>query len=211
MSLSSVPPALLVRCQKGDLDSFESLFGMIREDLYRLIYSFMRDHDDTDEVMQESLIRMFRHMRGLKDVEKFASWAMRIVVNQCHTHRTRKGRHTCASLDEMIEREDHQAIFRHGLEASPREALMQNEVVQKIQQAIGELPKRQRAAILLFEIEGCSIKEVAETMQCSEGAVKFNVHQARKKLQEALRAEWTAVRRTLSGDRKTQAGTGEQG
>jgi len=205
MSLAGISPSLLVRCQNGDLDSFERLFERIREDLYRIIYSFMRDHDDTDEVMQESLIRIFRHLPSLKNVEKFPSWAMRIVVNQCHTYRSRKGRVAYTPLDELSEREDHQATFQHGLSASPRETMMQNEVIEAIHRAIGELPKRQRSAILLFEIEGLAVKEVAEAMQCSEGAVKFNVHQARKKLQKALATEWNSVRRSLAAEARAGA------
>lgn len=205
MSLAGIPPSLIVRCQKGDLDSFEMLFMRIREDLYRVIYSFMRDHDDTDEVMQESLIRIFRHLPALKDVEKFPSWTMRIVVNQCHTHRTRKGRHACVPLDDFLETDEHQATFQSGMSPSPRETLIRGEVMESILEAIGQLPRRQRSAILLFEIEGFSVKEVAETMQCSEGAVKFNIHQARKKLQKSLSAQWNSLRGSMASKPENKA------
>ncbi len=197
MSLSEISSSLLVRCQKGDVDSFESLFGHIKDDMYRIIYSFMHDHDDTDEVMQESLIRIFRYLPNLKDLEKFSSWVMRIVINQCHTHRTRKGRHACLPLDDLSEKDDQQVAFQQSLLASPRDSLIQSEVLGIIRAAIDELPRRQRSAILLFEIEGFSIREVAETMQCSEGAVKFNIHEARKKLQKTLSGEWNWIKKSL--------------
>jgi RNA polymerase sigma-70 factor (ECF subfamily) len=68
-------------------------------------------------------------------------------------------------------------------------------VREAIEEAIGELPDRQQTAVILFEVEGCSIKEVSEIMGCSEGAVKFNVHTARKKLQGRLGhlVEWTSA------------------
>ncbi len=189
MSLATVPLPLLLRCKSGDRNAFERLYRLIETDLYRITFSFMRNHDDTDDVLQESLIRMYRYFGSLKKVEKFSSWAMRIIVNQCHTHRSRKGRHAYTPIDEMGEREDPDVMFHNGVAANPREDLIRKELLSSIHQAIGELPKRQRMAILLFEIQGLSIKETAEAMQCSEGAVKFNIHQARRKLQKALHAE----------------------
>ena len=60
------------------------------------------------------------------------------------------------------------------------------EMMGKIRDAVSELPKRQRMCFVLFEIEGHSINEIADIMGSSAGAVKFNIHQARKKLREQL-------------------------
>lgn len=193
MSLATVPAPLLVRCRSGDRDAFERLYHLIHTDLYRVAYSFLHDHDDADEVLQESLIRTFKHFGSLKDVEKFPSWIMRILVNQCYTHRSRKGRFAYTPIEETTEKEGLEVMFHHGAAASPRDDLMNKELLAQIHRAIDALPRRQRMAILLFEIEGLSIKEAAEAMRCSEGAVKFNIHQARKKLQKALAGEWQGL------------------
>jgi RNA polymerase sigma-70 factor (ECF subfamily) len=57
--------------------------------------------------------------------------------------------------------------------------------------AIAQLPPRQRSAIILYELENRPVREIAEILECSEGAVKFNLHEARKKLQELLRDQLT--------------------
>ena len=193
MSLAAVPAPLLERCRSGDRESFERLYRLIHADLYRLAYSFLRDHDDADEALQETLVRMYRHFESLKQVEKFPSWAMRILVNQCYTHRTRKGRHAYTPIEETTEKEDSEVMFQSGSAPNPREDLMNKELMARIRSAIDSLPKRQRMAILLFEIEGLPIKETADAMECSEGAVKFNIHQARRKLQKDLAAEWLSL------------------
>jgi RNA polymerase sigma-70 factor (ECF subfamily) len=193
VSLATVPVSLLVACQSGDRDAFERLYGLIHKDLYRIVYSFMRDHDDTDEVLQESLIRFYRHFGSLKKVEKFASWAMRILVNQCQTHRSRKGRHAYTPIEETTETDRLKVMFQNGARPSPRDSAIGKETIGLIHRAISGLPERQRMAILLFEIQGLSIKESSEAMQCSEGAVKFNIHQARKKLQKSLAGEWRGL------------------
>jgi RNA polymerase sigma factor (sigma-70 family) len=69
---------------------------------------------------------------------------------------------------------------------SPREEASQRQTREQIETAMTTLPDRQQTAVVLFEIEGCSIKEIAAAMECSEGAVKFNIHEARKKLQRQL-------------------------
>jgi len=70
--------------------------------------------------------------------------------------------------------------------SNPREEVARRQMREQIESAMTELPDRQQTAVVLFEIEGCSIKEIASAMSCSEGAVKFNIHEARKKLQRRL-------------------------
>lgn len=205
MPLNTVPLPLLVRCQSGDSEAFEKLYGMISGDLYRIVFSFMRDPDDTDEVVQESLIRIYRHFGSLKKIERFSSWIMRILVNQCYTQKSRKGRHSYTPIEDTTEHEDLKVMFHNGGGPSPRKNVMQKELMAKIRGAIDQLPKRQRMAVLLFEIEGLSIREIAETMECSEGAVKFNIHQARKKLQKSLADERPSLMDRRGSEPKKEA------
>ena len=77
-------------------------------------------------------------------------------------------------------------IFSGSQGGSPCDEAQRKEMREEIEQAMADLPDRQQAAVVLFEIEGCSIKQIAEAMACSEGAVKFNIHEARKKLKRRL-------------------------
>lgn len=86
-------------------------------------------------------------------------------------------------LDETIEVDNRDVVAASTAPTSPREELERKELSRKINDAIAKLPARQRAAIILYEVEGHSVGEVAELLDSSEGAVKFNLHEARKKLQ----------------------------
>lgn len=188
MGLSDFDLGLVTRCQSGEAGAFDVLFGTVGSDLYRFILSILRNHDDADDVYQEVLIRIHRHIRGLKSAQKFASWARQISVNQCHTHRARAARKSHVSWDAL---EDPPPIEEtvwqpQGVE-TPRQAALRAEVRGKINDAIADLPPRQRTCLAMFEVEGQSIREIAEQLSCSEGAVKFNLHQARKKLQGSLK------------------------
>jgi RNA polymerase sigma-70 factor (ECF subfamily) len=187
MALADIPLALVEACREGDRSAVERLLKQVSPDIYRIVYSMLRDHDDADEVAQETLVRMFRYIANLKEPEKFAAWAMRITVNQVQTWRMKKGRARLYELDEALEPDDNvQVVGANPNVGNPRDHAHRKEVRAEIEQAMAALPDRQQTAVVLFEIEGCSIKEIATAMSCSEGAVKFNIHEARKKLQRRL-------------------------
>lgn len=184
MAIRDVTVQLIGRCQRGEPEAFEELYREVAHELFNWIFSILRDHEDADEVLQESLIRVFKHIGSLKEAEKFPHWLIRIAINQCHTYRTRKHRTEHYPLSEEIGVKTEQ--FQHKQVANPRQVLMQKEVLGEINAAIAKLPPKQRTAIMLFEVKGYSIREIAAQLSCSEGAVKFNIHQARKKLRKEL-------------------------
>ena len=206
MALADVPLPLIEAAQEGDRASVERLLKLISPDVYRIVFSMLRDHDSTDEVVQEALIRIFRYIDKLKDARKFASWSMRVIVNQAQSWRMRQNRHRLYELPEGLEPDESQVVVVGVREASPRAAAINREVRREIEAALADLPNRQQTAIMLFEIQGSSIREVAEAMDCSEGAVKFNIHEARKKLQRRLchlfrgAAQRTVRKRIAAGD-----------
>jgi RNA polymerase sigma-70 factor, ECF subfamily len=87
VALKDVPSDLVERCQRGDAAAFDELFTMIRDDMFRWIYSMLRDEDETEEVLQECCVRMFRHIARLKESGRFGPWASRMIVNQVNTRR----------------------------------------------------------------------------------------------------------------------------
>ena len=100
MALADIPVPLIEACCRGERPALERLVREITPDLYRIVYSMMRDHDDTDEVVQEASLRVFRHIAKLKDPERFAAWVMRITVNEVQSWRLKKNRHQYYEIDE---------------------------------------------------------------------------------------------------------------
>lgn len=184
--MDQVSVELINRCQQDSPGAYDDLFALIQEDLYRWIYSLMRNPDDTDEVFQECCVRIYRNLPKLQDASKFAAWVSRIVINQCNTFRSRAGRLRSYAFDEALETQEDAMVASPARGPSPREAAYKREVFNEVNCAIQQLPPRQRTAVLLFDVEGFSIREIAETLECSEGAVKFNIHQGRRKLRELL-------------------------
>lgn len=187
MALKDVPSDLVERCQRGDSPAFDQLFAMIRDDMFRWIYSMLRDEDETEEVLQECCVRIFRHLPRLKDSARFGPWASRMIVNQVNTRRVKARRTRLEHLEEAVEVEnDALPIQGSAGSVNPRSAAARSEILEHVNRAIAELPPRQRTAVMLFDVQGWSIRQIAEELECSEGAVKFNMFQGRRKLRELL-------------------------
>jgi RNA polymerase sigma factor (sigma-70 family) len=179
---------LVTRSQSGDPAAFDSLCSEVGSDLYRFLLAHLRNHDDADDAYQEVLIRVHRHLPRLREPRKFPGWVKRIAINQCHTLRARAARKSLASWDALEETPDiPETVWQPQGVETPRQAALRGEMGEQINQAIVQLPPRQRTCLVLFEVEGHSIRDIAETLGCSQGAVKFNLHQARKKLQGSLK------------------------
>ena len=136
MALADVSLQLINQARTGDRVATESLLRTIAPDLYRIAYSMLRDHDDTDEVVQETMIRMFRYVRNLKDPEKFPSWAMRVTVNQVQSWRMKRGRNRLVELPEGMEPE-RGAVIVGVHERDPRQQAIGGEIRAEIEAAGG--------------------------------------------------------------------------
>lgn len=194
MRFEFIPRELLERCRiapgadgsASPEDAFEELCGLLQPDLYAFLHSLLRNHDDVDEVLVECLVRLHRHLPGLQDMDKFPGWLMRMAVNQAYTHLSRNNRNAAESLDERMEISNDQLAAHAQPPPSPRGALEQRQMLDEISSAMNSLPPRQRSAVFLYEVEQLPIRDIAAALECSEGAVKFNLHEGRKKLRDLL-------------------------
>lgn len=186
LALKDVPVPLVERCRAGESGAFDELFTMIHDDIFRWAYSLIRNEDDALEIMQECFVRIFRHLKSLEDPKKFPNWVSRLLVNQTNTFRVKKRKRQTEELEEGYDVEEG-ALPLHGASApNPRKAAERQEIYDKVNEAIRELPPRQRDAVMLFDVKNHSIREIAGIMECSEGAVKFNIFQGRRKLRALL-------------------------
>jgi RNA polymerase sigma-70 factor (ECF subfamily) len=186
VALSDVPTALVIRCQAGEERAFDELFRMIHDDLFRWAFSLVRDEDDALEITQDCFIRVFRHLPKLEDPARFPQWVSRLLVNQTNTYRVKKNRSQTEEFLDQYDVEDASFPLQGKAGANPRHIAERKEILNRVNESIRELPPRQRQAVLLFDVQGKSIREIAETLGCSEGAVKFNIFQGRRKLRLLL-------------------------
>ena len=154
----------------------EELAAKYQKRIYALIYRMTQDVEDSKDLTQKTLMAAFTNLKGFKGQASFYTWLYRIAVNNCLNHLNSRPR-TAEELNEDFTK-------------SPDDTLssaLERERLSHLRDSLRYLPQRQRAALVLRAFEGLSLRETAEVMQCTEGAVKAHYHQAVKKLRTILK------------------------
>jgi RNA polymerase sigma-70 factor (ECF subfamily) len=160
----------------GDRSALERLLGPYRRGLLALCYGVLGNTEDAEDAAQETCLRALRALSSFRGDASFRAWLFRIAVNTCLTWK--RYRHTTEAWEE--ERD-----FVSG-GVSPEEAALSR---LRLMEALGSLPKHQRAVLLLKEWEGCSTAEIARAMGWSETRAKNELYKARRGLIEWQRRE----------------------
>jgi len=185
---------LIINAQKGDMASFEELVYRYDHHVLNIAKSFRNSDEDAKDIYQEVFMRVFRGLNNFQFKSEFTTWLFRITTNVCLTFQSRKKNHD--SLDQEISfGEDNTTTLAENISdySTADEFIINSETAKYIQLALNELPPKQKMVFTLKYYEEYKIKEIAEMMQCSEGAVKrylfVATHKMRAKLKTVLREE----------------------
>jgi RNA polymerase sigma-70 factor (ECF subfamily) len=184
---------LVGRVLEGNRKSFDDLIVRYQRQAVAVSYRLLGNTQDALEVTQDAFLKAFSSLSTLQKPEAFGGWLMRIVSNLSLNFR--RGRKTGQQLplDDLLgPSEPTTAEAGVGSEwmaksGDPAKALESKEMGKRLQEALNQLPEKQRMAIVMFTIEQMPQKQVAEALDCSVEAVKWHVFQGRKKLKEVLK------------------------
>ncbi|MGB5378272.1 RNA polymerase sigma factor [Muriicola sp.] len=158
--------------------AFEVLIGIYKERLYWHIRRIVLDHDDADDVLQNTFIKVFRNIDTFKGDSKLYSWMYRIGTNEALTFLKTKSRKLGVSSDELIERK------ANTLEA---DVYFEGDAIQlQLQQAIARLPEKQKLVFNMKYFEELKYEEISKILDTSVGALKASYHLAVKKIEGFL-------------------------
>lgn len=174
---------LVIQAQKGDAESFMALVRRYQQRIYQTIYALTKNHQDADDLAQETFLQAFKAVKRFKRRSGFYTWAYRIAVNITLNFLKKKGREKTD-----LEREGQALQKTSGQKMPTPERRSQNsELQEKMAKAIDALPLPYRISFLLVEMQGFSHGQAAKVLKCSENTVSWRMHRARKMLQEKLR------------------------
>ena len=173
---------LIERARDGDLDAFNDLVTLYQDQLFALVVRMVPDRDQASDAVQEAFFSAFRHLESFRG-GSVKSWLNRICVNAAiDTQRARKRR----PVQPYPELEDDSWQPRAGDETDPQRIVMAGERTRVLQDALSRITPDQRAAIVLFDIEGYDYAEIAEMTAVSLGTVKSRIHRGRLGLRQVL-------------------------
>ncbi|HVZ64064.1 MAG TPA: sigma-70 family RNA polymerase sigma factor [Lacunisphaera sp.] len=165
---------------RGNREMFEVLVRRYNRQLYRIGFSYLRHHDQTEDAMQNTYLKAFVHLGNFQRQASFSTWLTRIMINECLMLLRRRDRH-----DEVpvADADDEDTTAPQG---ATRMHL--KEMKAQLEQAISALPRNLRTVYVLREIQQMTTEETAACLRISPGSVKVNLHRARERLKATLLA-----------------------
>jgi RNA polymerase sigma-70 factor (ECF subfamily) len=177
LSPSPVPEdeALRDRFRSGDRAAFDEVVTRHRRMVYLMALRVLGRHEDADEAAQQTFVRAWKACRRFRGDASIRTWLVRIVLNVSRTMRAR--------------RPDHRE-FEPETASDPacgaEERIRREQLRRRVRTAVDRLPPRQREVVLLKVFGEMTYREVARTMELSEGAVKAHLHQAVSNLRRLM-------------------------
>jgi len=172
----------------GDNVSFELLLQRYRSPLVNFLFRMVRDRATAEDLAQDVFLRVYRARKQYTPSAKFTTWLFRIATNVA-LNSVRDNRHQKmqVSLDGPVSaEEDSVARDLPARESRIDQQLLERDRVEFIQRAIASLPEKQRAAVLLHKYEEMDYAEIAETLDCTEAALKSLLFRAYENLRVQL-------------------------
>ena len=181
---------LIQAINSGQFDRYSDLVKRYEQKLYNFSLRMCRDAADAEDTVQETFINVFRYLKNFRYETKFKNWLYRVAASTCIKKR-RKSKFAPErelSLDEFFPQDEAEVpdqVPKWAL--MPLDKLLNDELLDKIKEAIFTLPEKYRLVIVLRDIEGFSTAETAQILNLSDANVKVRLHRARLFLRDNLK------------------------
>lgn len=152
-------------------DEFIELINENRPSLYRVAKGILKNEHDVEDAASEAILKAYKNLHSLSNLECFKPWLIRILVNECYAILKQRNR---IDLQENLE------ILNLTYEDKKSDELMDS---------INKLKEDHRTVLILFYYEDMSIKDISSVLEISEGTVKSRLNRAKEKLKAILEKE----------------------
>ncbi|MFL5646999.1 MAG: sigma-70 family RNA polymerase sigma factor [Chloroflexota bacterium] len=173
---------LLERARDGDLDAFNDLVTLYQDQLFALVVRMVPDRDQASDAVQEAFFSAYRNLTSFRG-GSVKSWLNRICVNAAMDQQRAKKRRPVQPYPEL---DDETWQPPAGIEADPERTALDGERTRTLGRALAQITDDQRAAIVLYDVEGYDYAEIAEMTGVSLGTVKSRIHRGRLALRGLL-------------------------
>lgn len=172
-----------MNCARRDPRALQELFLRHRDFVYRLAWSLLRDQASAQDVTQDVFVRLAASRKRYFQRAAFRTWLYRVTTNTVHDYRRKQIK--TIELTACVEK-------------SARDSPELHSDLDRVLEAMSDLPDRQRQVVILRLFEGFSVAETAKALGCSGGSVKTHLHRATTKLRILLGTTQDQV--TTTGD-----------
>lgn len=179
---------IVEQVKAGDVAAFDKLVKKYRERLYSVVYNMTSNREDTSDLTQEVFVKAFRSIHKFQMKSSFFTWIYRIAINTT-TNFLKKNRARRFFSFDLMDEEGFSDEFRDEVsshDTASRQSFLK-ELQEKLNEALQMLSIKHRTVVILHEIEGLPLTEIATIIRSSEGTVRSRLHYAKKELQQHLK------------------------
>ncbi|MEI7525017.1 MAG: RNA polymerase sigma factor [Mariniphaga sp.] len=172
-----------LKSESGREEAFQLLVKTYQQRLYWHIRKIVMNHDDTDDILQNVFIKVWKNVDGFREDSSLFTWMFKIATNESLSHLQKLRRHTVVSMNEVSQ------YLAESLESDVY--FEGDEIQRKFQLAILQLPNKQRIVFNMKYFDEMKYEEISKVLKTSVGALKASYHFAVKKIEEFLKEDHT--------------------
>lgn len=177
---------LIGKFQEGDESCYNEIIRRYKDRLVNFVYRYTGNYDDSEDVVQDTFIKVYISKHLYKEIAKFSTWIYTIAINLAKTKIIRKNRFKIFSLSTAYDDEDKD--FDIPDEAYSPERDVNSQIQNKyIQKALLDIPEDFRKLVILRDVEDFSYEEICDMTGLPMGTVKSRINRGREKLQKLLK------------------------
>ena len=175
------------RARQGDLAAYDDLVKRYQERIYATIYHMTSNHEDANDLAQETFIKAFQALKSFKGGSSFYTWVYRIAVNKTINFLKQRKNRSHMSLNDLDFNAEHDPdLVALVSDKTPRREVGLSELQEKLNEAMQKLSDDHRLVVTLHDVQGLPHDEIAEIMDCNIGTVRSRLFYARQQLQAYL-------------------------
>ena len=184
---AAVDLVLVQRTQQGDLPAYDELIRRYQERIYGTVYHMTSNHEDANDLAQETFIKAYTALKSFKGDSSFYTWVYRIAVNKTINFLKQRKNKTSLSLNDLdYNIENDPELVALVSDRTPRRDIALAELQEKLNEALQKLSDVHRRDVTLHDVQGLSHEEIAQIMDCNVGTVRSRLFYARQQMQAYL-------------------------
>ena len=175
---------LIARFQSGDERAYIELVNRYRDRLINFVYPFLGDFEQAEDVVQETMLKLYEKKHYYREIAKFSTWIYTIARNLANTELRKKKRRKTTYISRMTK--DDREYDIPAVQADLNQNLQNEFIRERIHAAIKELPEHFKTVIILRDIQELSYDDISNIVGVPLGTVKSRINRARLQLQAEL-------------------------
>ena len=176
---------LIKKFQDGDVGAYNQIVYRYKDRLLNFIYRFLNDLDRSEDLVQDTHLKLYKHKDSYKEIAKFSTWLYTIAANLARTELRKIKRRKTFSVTELSY-DDREFIIK-STDVGPGEENLSQNFEKNVQRALAELPDDFKTIIILRDIQELYYDEISKIFEVPLGTVKSRINRGRVKLQQLLK------------------------